>query len=74
MLILKSDMLGRLSRRDHGLQWYSNIPAVIKVHLRNDPTDFFLASILILNPTYSEHEMYKCGTLHLIIIHKYKIM
>jgi hypothetical protein len=60
MLILKSDMSGRLSRSDHGPWWYRNIPAVItiKLHLHNDPRNFFLASILILSPTYTEHKKY----------------
>jgi hypothetical protein len=60
MMNLKSDMSERLSRSDHRPQSHSNIPAAItiKLHLHNDPTNIFLASKLILSPTYTVHEMY----------------
>jgi hypothetical protein len=69
-------MSGRLSSKDHRLHSHSNMPAVItmKVYLHKDPTKIFLASMLILSPTYTTHEKYETESLHLIIVHKYKTM
>jgi hypothetical protein len=51
-------MLDRLSSRDYRQRSHSNMPAVItiKLHLQNDSTKFFLATMLLVSSTYSERE------------------